>query len=389
MSKRSITDRFTVTYRIDSESYEDAKAVALSLQVEQTVEFPLELLVSEWIRDKVVGQLELLEPVGPEEQGSEADGRWRAVISYGSELTAGEVTQFLNVVFGNSSLQPGIWVEHISISPSLRKLFAGPRFGLEGIRRLTGVPAGPMLQAVIKPMGLSPRELAGLCRAYTRGGADVIKDDHGITNQTFAPFAERVRYCAEAVREENLHTGRNTLYAANVTADGEQLIERAYQAKALGATALMAAPGIVGFDRLRQLAEDKELGLPLISHPALLGGFVMPGRSGITAPIWMGLMPRLCGADITIFVSYGGRFTFTPASCQAIVDRLKEENGGLKASCPGPGGGVSAARLPELMKLYGPDTMYLVGGDMYRRGPDLAGNVRYFIELLRGQGRED
>ena len=52
-------------------------------------------------------------------------------------------------------------------------------------RRLVETPTRPMIQAVIKPMGTPNEELARMCAAYTRGGVDVIKDDHGITNQSF------------------------------------------------------------------------------------------------------------------------------------------------------------------------------------------------------------
>ena len=54
----------------------------------------------------------------------------------------------------------------------------------------------------------------------------------------------------------------------------------------------------------------------------------------------------------------------------------------LRAACPSPGGGVTEARLPDLLKLYGNDTMFLVGGDMFRRGNDLESNMRFFVDML-------
>ena len=54
----------------------------------------------------------------------------------------------------------------------------------------------------------------------------------------------------------------------------------------------------------------------------------------------------------------------------------------MKSACPAPGGGVTDARLNELVELYGNDTMVLVGGDMFRRGPDIEANMSYFVERL-------
>lgn len=368
-------ERFVVTYQIEAPGYEAAKAIAWGVQVEQTIEFPYDFLTDEDIKRDIVGRLESLEPT--------ADGKYYlARISYGVECTAFEATQFLNVVFGNSSLQPHIWVVDIELSPALIGRFRGPRFGLPGVRELVGMPKRAMIQAVIKPMGTSPATLADMCRSYVMGGADVIKDDHGITNQSFCSFEERIKRCAAAVAEANAQSGRHTLYAANVSADGEAVLERAHYAKEMGATALMVAPALIGYGWLNRLAADDELGLPIITHPAMMGGFVLPGISGIADYLWMGLLPRLFGSDMSIFVSYGGRFTFTAQQCQQIATYCTKPIEGLKATCPAPGGGVTEKRLPELLDIYGLDTMFLVGGDMFRRGPDLTANMKVFVDLL-------
>ncbi|WP_298631456.1 RuBisCO large subunit C-terminal-like domain-containing protein, partial [uncultured Veillonella sp.] len=210
----------------------------------------------------------------------------------------------------------------------------------------------------------------------------VIKDDHGISNQSFSQFKDRVQRCAAMVREMNEAHGTHTLYAANVSGDGTDVIERAYFAKDAGATALMVASGLVGFGWLHKLANDEKLGLPIIHHPAYSGGFMSPGVSGIADYLQLGLLPRIFGADMPIFVSYGGRFTFTEDQCKRISSYIKHPFGLMKAACPAPGGGVTDARLNELVELYGNDTMFLVGGDMFRRGPDIESNMAYFVERL-------
>ena len=366
-------ETFSVTYALHVPTYEEAKQVAWSIQVEQTIEFPYELLGESDPRRHMVGQLlSLIE---------KEDCFW-AKIAYPVDTSGFEVTQFLNVVFGNSSLQPHIWVVDIEFSPSLLDVFKGPKFGMSGLRQLCHTPHRPMIQAVVKPMGTPNEELARMCYAYTMGGADVIKDDHGLTNQSFSPFKDRVSRCAHAVQEANAKSGHHTLYAANVSGDGTDVLERAHYAKEAGATALMVAPALIGFGWLHRLASDDSLNLPLIVHPAMMGGFVLPGTSGISPTLWMGLLPRVFGGDMNIFVSYGGRFTFEPDVCRHICEVNRRPLGNILPSCPSPGGGVTEARLPELIDLYGKDTMFLVGGDMFRRGPNLIDNMKAFIDVL-------
>ncbi|NIR37808.1 MAG: ribulose 1,5-bisphosphate carboxylase, partial [Actinobacteria bacterium] len=84
----------------------------------------------------------------------------------------------------------------------------GPRLGIAGLRRLVGAEGGrPLVAVAIKPVGLTPADLAGLASTFTRAGVDVIKDDHGLVDQPSAPFAERVRAVARAVTEANEAAG--------------------------------------------------------------------------------------------------------------------------------------------------------------------------------------
>ncbi len=39
-------------------------------------------------------------------------------------------------------------------------------------------------------------------------------------------------------------------------------------------------------------------------------------------------------------------------------------------------------RIPDLLVLYGEDVLFLMGGGLYGRSPDLADNARYFLSLV-------
>ncbi|HUI70011.1 MAG TPA: ribulose 1,5-bisphosphate carboxylase large subunit, partial [Spirochaetia bacterium] len=143
--------RFTVTYRLEGDR-EEAARKARDICFEQTVEFPEDITPDGPIRDHIVGKVEDL--------SAYSNGAFRAVISYAVEVVADDIPQFLNVVFGNISIKPGIRVDRFDLPAALISGFPGPRYGRKGIRRLLGVPTRPLICAALKPMGLSPRELA-------------------------------------------------------------------------------------------------------------------------------------------------------------------------------------------------------------------------------------
>ena len=367
-------DRIIVRYRLTGTDEAEARIKAEGICLEQTVETPLDLLADDDIRAGVVGRIESLESI--------SRNHFEVAISYAVESTGSELTQLLNVIFGNSSMQPGIRVQHLFLPGSLLRQFMGPRFGRAGVRNRLGVAKRPLLCTALKPMGLSARSLADLAHQLALGGIDIIKDDHGLANQSFAPFQERVQRCAGAVNEANQRSGYRCIYVPNITGPADQIVARAFEAKKIGAGGVMLAPGLAGFDGMRQLAVDASFDLPVFSHPAWLGSFVAHPDNGVAHRVIFGQIPRLAGADATIYVNYGGRFSFSPQDCRDIVEGATMPMGQLNTIFPTPGGGMTLANLPEMVEFYGHDVILLIAGGLYGHGPDLGKNCREFRKFV-------
>ncbi|HEX7556654.1 MAG TPA: RuBisCO large subunit C-terminal-like domain-containing protein, partial [Leptolinea sp.] len=218
-------ERFTVEYSIFG-TRSEVDQIASAIIVEETIEFPYNLLPDGEIKDQVVGKIEEITEVG--------EKHYQVIISYAIEITAFSIAQLLNVVMGNISLMPNIKVERFDLSPRLAAAFAGPRFGRSGIRKLMNVPTRPLLCTALKPMGLSYKELAEMGYQVAKGGIDLIKDDHGISNQPFSHFKERIQYNQDAIEKANHETGEKSLYLPNITGRADELMENAHFAKKIG-----------------------------------------------------------------------------------------------------------------------------------------------------------
>ncbi|MDR0521746.1 MAG: hypothetical protein LBH00_07815 [Planctomycetaceae bacterium] len=365
-------NRLTVLYRLtgdENTAYSKAKDIC----TEQTVEFPDSLLPEGAIADQIVGKIE--------DFRNEKENSFLAAVSYAEEDAAGEFTQFLNVVFGNISIKRGIQVAGLVPGKNLLKIFPGPKFGIGGLRKILEIPQRPPLFTAVKPMGLSAAGLAKLTAQFAEGGIDIIKDDHGLSNQVFAPFEERVKRCAEAVGEANVRFNRKAVYVPNISAPFEELFDRVHRAKELGAGGVMISPGLTGFDTLRALAAA-ETGLPIIAHPTFLGSYVMDHSQGISSGVLFGTLMRLAGADATIFPNYGGRFPLTPDDCLEIVNACRSEQEDMPKIFPCPAGGMELKNIPDMLRHYGKDILILIGSGLFRLGNDLIANIRQFRELI-------
>jgi ribulose-bisphosphate carboxylase large chain len=386
-------ERFYVTYRIRG-GRKEAYAKARDICFEQTVEFPESLVPPGIIREHIVGKIE-------EFAKSDAHS-FDAVISFAVETAGGELPQLCNVLFGNISIKPGIRIEGLRLPGGLLRKFRGPRFGRKGMREYLRVPFRPLLCTALKPLGYSSEKLADLAYRCAVGGIDVVKDDHGLSDQCFAPFRRRVRLCARAVRKANRETGAGSIYVAHITAPAGKIIERARYAKEYGAGGFLISPGLTGPDTVRMIAEDSSLALPVFVHPAFWGTYVAGRESGIAHKVLFGQLSRLMGADAVIYPNFGGRFSFSREDCRDIVEGTVLTMGNLKPAFPCPGGGMSLHRVPEMLAMYGTEVIFLIGGGLFTpldpekprplgrgltghaHGPDLEENCRYFRGLVEG-----
>lgn len=364
-------DRFTVTYHVVASSENEAAARAESIRVEQTVEMPLSAVPPSGMRS--LGQIESISK-------SNKKKRWVVEISYPKELSAMDITQRLNVLFGNISLLPGILVTDCC-DHFFNGLFRGPDYGITGIRTLLDKPYGPISCTALKPLGLAPKELAERALLFAASGMDLIKDDHGITNQDSAPFSERVRQCVNAVRTGEQRSGKRTLYFPNITTSPDKVLMNAAFAQDHGADGLLVCPQLCGPEILHVLSA--ECNLPLMAHPAFSGSMVIHPDHGFTPEFYYGKLWRALGADCVIYPNAGGRFSFSEETCNRLNHQLRSSFCSFQNSLPAPAGGISLDSIPDLLKRYGPDTAYLIGGSLYANKNGYAEAAIQFNQTLQ------
>lgn len=368
--------RLTVQYRVQAAG-DDARRMAELLCIDQTVEATDEVIPSGPIRDALLGQVCSIDRM----DAVSSDLR----ISFPVELIGNRADGLLHLLFGTSSLKPGIRVMDLALPPGWPLPWPGPRFGQAGLRRLVAVPRRPLVCAVLKPLGRSARELATLAGAFARGGVDCIKDDQGLGDQAFCRFEDRVAACCEAIARANRETGGACLYAPHVGGSAADIAAQAAFAKAQGAGGLLVCPGLVGYDVLRQLSADDRLVLPLFSHPAFLGTYALSPNHGLAPALLYGLLPRILGADVSIYPTWGETFGLTREDCAAIADaaqRTSPDLGALPAIFPTAAGRMGAEQIAEICDLYGRNVVFILGSRIQQDSAGVQAACRSLIATL-------
>jgi ribulose-bisphosphate carboxylase large chain len=364
--------RFTVVYHLHARNKAEAEHFSEKIGIEQSVEMPLDTVPGQ--AKHSLPELKSVEPLD--------ESTWQTSISYPASIVDGDPTQLLNVLFGNISLLDGIQIMDVS-DEIFTDVLKGPAFGIKGIRELLGVPHRPLGSTALKPVGLSAHELSERAFLFSESGIDIIKDDHGLANQQPAPFHERVSLCVNAVRRGEQKSGKRTLYFPNITASPQLVFERFYQAAEAGADGVLVCPQLTGLETLHNLAKLKKI--PVMAHPSFSGSYIR-GNHGFSITFYYGKLWRAIGADSVIYPNAGGRFLFSADQCKALNKQMKAEFCDYKPSLPTPGGGMNLETLPKWIEEYGHDTLFLIGGSLYRQPGGIKEATRKFQKILDDYG---
>lgn len=357
------------TYRLHCTTYEAASEIAQAIAREQTLELPPGVVDDE-LETRLLGHVDDIR--------SFPEGGFDTTISYALEVTGTELLQVVNVAYGNVSLMNGVRLVDLVLPAEVLEALPGPRYGMDGLRDMVGAEGGrPLVSVAIKPMGRTSQELADLATTFVRAGVDAIKDDHGLVDQSTAPFLERVAAVGAAVARANADTGGRTAYFPNVTGPVDRLGERLDHVVAVGCAGVMVCPSLMGLDVMRGIAAGPRP-LAIMAHPT--HSQVAPGRrEGIAPDVLYGTLYRVAGADIVVYVNAGGRFAWPLEECQAINARLRAPLGRHRSAAPAPAGGVDDADAGAWLERYGPDTMLLIGGSLLAQDDPL-GATRRLVE---------
>ncbi len=219
-------------------------------------------------------------------------------LSWPLENLGPSLPNLLATVAGNLfELKPltGLKLLDLRMPSAFAEAYPGPRFGIEGTRRLTGIESRPLIGTIVKPsVGFGPNETAALVATLCEGGIDFIKDDELQSDGPSCPFEARVRAVMKVVNAHADRTGRKVMYAFNLTGDLDQMRRRHDLLVAEGATCLMASLNSVGLVGMIELSRFSEL--PIHAHRNGWGSMSRHPLLGWSYVAWQKIW-RLAGAD--------------------------------------------------------------------------------------------
>ena len=266
-------------------------------------------------------------------------------------------------VFGLKALK-NLRLTDIALPPKLVKGFKGPKFGIQGIRKLLKVPERPLVGTIIKPkLGLKTKDHAQVAYEAWAGGCDVVKDDENLSSQRFNPFEERIVKTLEGRDKAEMETGERKVYMANITAETETMLKRAEYVLDHGGRYVMVDILTCGWSALQTL-RDQDFKLVIHAHRAGHAAFTKNPKHGIAMRA-VAKVSRIIGVDQLHVGTIVGKMSETKEEVLENIDALKTEMAGLKPVLPVASGGLHPKLVPALMKYFGKDFVIQAGGGIH------------------------
>ncbi|REE88611.1 2,3-diketo-5-methylthiopentyl-1-phosphate enolase [Paenibacillus taihuensis] len=287
-------------------------------------------------------------------------------IAYPDVNFSRDLPALLVTVFGKLSMDGKIKLLDLDFSSDFVSAFPGPKFGISGVRDLLGVYNRPLLMSIFKSViGHDLTNLRDQFHKQALGGVDLIKDDEILFENPLTPLEKRVEACMEAARQAEAETGQKLLYAVNLTGPTSKLASNAKRAIATGANALLFNVLAYGYDVLHELSSDPEISVPIAAHPAMAGALYPSPHYGISAPLLLGKLMRLAGADLALFPSPYGSVVMPREENLAVQAALIDSALPVRTSFPVPSAGIHPGLVPLILRDFGSEVVVNAGGGIH------------------------
>jgi ribulose-bisphosphate carboxylase large chain len=391
-----MTDRITARYWIET-AYPLVQAAATMAGEQSTGTFLRVPGETDELRERYAARVESIEEGEPAHApslpGSGTPKNWDGIrrtaevtLSWPLHNIGPSLPNLLATVAGNlSELKAfsGLKLLDLTLPTAFIEYYAGPRFGVAGTREFTGVYGRPLIGTILKPsIGLSPEQTAEQVRTLVEAGIDFIKDDELQSNGPHCPFEARAAAVLRVINDHADKTGKRVMYAANITGELCEMLDRHEFLLNLGGTCAMVSMNSIGLPAMVDLRRHSAL----VIH-GHRNGWGMLGRSPALGMSFVAFQKlwRVAGIDHTHVNGLRNKF------CESDDSVIASARACLMPMFlpPAPGceimpvfsSGQSARQAPDTFRALGStDLIYACGGGIMGHPMGVAAGVHSLQE---------
>lgn len=297
-------------------------------------------------------------------------------IAYAPELfEMGNISQIFSSIAGNvfgMKLLNNLRLEDVRVPEKSLSKFPGPKYGINGVRKITKVKKRPLIGTIVKPkVGLTSAQHAKVAYESWVGGLDIVKDDENLSSLTFNRFKSRMEHVLKLRDKAERETGDKKIYIPNITSESLKMLERAKIVDQFGGEYVMVDILTSGWAGLQTVRNN--VGKVIHAHRAMHAALTRNPKHGISM-LTLAKFARLAGVDQLHIGTVVGKMHGGKHEVMGIRDEIEKsmvtENGhvleenwkNIKPAFAVASGGLHPGLIPNVMKYLGNNIIMQFGG---------------------------
>ncbi|MFA5108266.1 MAG: type III ribulose-bisphosphate carboxylase [Candidatus Micrarchaeia archaeon] len=259
--------------------------------------------------------------------------------------------------------------------------FAGPKYGVEGVRKIVGTSKSrrPHIGTIVKPkVGLTPSEGAKVAHDSWAGGLDLVKDDENLTSHPFSKFETRLAKMLEAKDKAQQETGEKKIYCPNITAPAHTMLKRAELAQSMGSNCVMIDILTAGYSSV-QFIRHQNFKMLIHAHRAMHAAISRNKEHGCSMLV-LAKLARLAGVDQLHIGAVFGKMEGSQAEVLQIHNSINEKYGRLNPVFSVASGGLSPLEIPNVINAFGNDVIIQAGGGVHGHPNGTYAGAKAFVQ---------
>ena len=308
----------------------------------------------------------------------EIDGNY-IKIAYPLELfELGNMPQIMSSIAGNifgMKAVKNLRLQDVEFPKKMIHSFKGPKYGIEGIRKILKIKDRPICGTIIKPkLGLNAKQHAKVAYDAWVGGIEIVKDDENLSNAKFNNFKERVIETLKMRDKAEKETKEIKIYMPNITSETDEMLKRAEFVKKNNGEYVMLDIITLGWSAL-QTFRNKDFNLILHAHRAGYAALARNKKHGISM-LTIAKIARLIGVDQLHIGTAVGKMEGSKKEVMDLEEEIEKEIiysnksehileqkwYNIKPVFAVASGGLHPLLVPKLNKILGNNVIMQFGG---------------------------
>lgn len=264
-------------------------------------------------------------------------------------------------------------IKNFQFPTSITSKCLKPRYGLSGMRTLTGVQGKPFLGGIVKPKtGMSPDRLLDQVKLMVDNGINFIKEDEIMSNPNHCRIVDRVPKIMDYIHK----VGSKTIYCVCINADPAFALKRAAQVASYGGNGIH----INFWSGWGVYKSIRELDLPIFIHGQKSGEKIITNASHAFGIDWKAMCQlfELLGVDQWHNGMIGGYGGDKNEDVLSWIETLRSKNIVSALSC-----GMNPGNVEMVRRVVGHDDWTAnVGGALHGHPGGTGAGVRAMRQAI-------